>query len=245
MSPNTTIKVSAAIVTIVLVVLLLTQVRIDELIATFRSAELKYVLAGFVMYTACYLFRALRFHALMDKEVGIRDLFAIVCVHNMANSILPARTGELSYVYLLKKMHNKTLGDGAATLIVGRILDLMSISLLFFVFAMLAEELPKAISNLFSLIAIFAAGVFMAFNFYRANQRKYSQESAIGTEITTPEAPQSHSKCKQCYNGPQRKRINFSKELDHCDVSVFVVRRGNKLMDSLGGHAPEYGIDEK
>lgn len=51
----------------------------------------------------------------------------------MVNSLLPARTGELSYVYLLKKRHNKTAGAGAATLITARLFDMITILMLFFI----------------------------------------------------------------------------------------------------------------
>jgi len=156
-------KASAFIVTAVLLALLLSQVQLGDLATTLRSIEPRYVLLGLATYAFCYLFRALRFYVLLNKEVGVTDLFAIVCVHNMANGIMPARSGELSYIYLLKKLHNKSAGDGAATLILARMMDLISISILFFASVILAEELPDAISGLLSTIAISAAMVVSFF----------------------------------------------------------------------------------
>jgi len=49
----------------------------------------------------------------------------------MMNNLLPARTGELSYVYLLKTEQNKTTGEGLATLIIARIFDFIIITILF------------------------------------------------------------------------------------------------------------------
>jgi len=66
-------------------------------ITTFAGIDALYLIAGFVLYACSYLFRALRFHILLNREVGMKNLFSIVCVHNMANNILPARTGELSF----------------------------------------------------------------------------------------------------------------------------------------------------
>jgi len=93
----------------------------------------------------------------------VADLFAIVCVHNMVNGIMPARTGELSYIYLLKKLHKKSLADGAATLVLARMMDLISISILFFAAVVLAGELPGMISGLLSAIVLSGAVVVLAF----------------------------------------------------------------------------------
>jgi uncharacterized protein (TIRG00374 family) len=66
-------------------------------------------------------------------------------VHNLVNNILPARTGELSYIYLLNKFHNKKTGEGIATLFVARVFDFIVISLLFFISALMIQDLPEII----------------------------------------------------------------------------------------------------
>jgi uncharacterized protein (TIRG00374 family) len=73
----------------------------------------------------------------------------------MANNILPARTGELSYIYLLKKYHNKKVGEGIATLFVARVFDFISISLLFFISALTIQDLPAIITKVVWVIAFF------------------------------------------------------------------------------------------
>jgi uncharacterized protein (TIRG00374 family) len=60
----------------------------------------------------------------------------------MANNILPARTGEVSYVYLSKKLHNVPTGEGIATLMMARVFDFITISLIFFVSAIFIQDLP-------------------------------------------------------------------------------------------------------
>jgi len=99
-------KILAVVITIALVAILLSQIRIADVIATLAGIDPLYLIAGFVLYVCSYFFRALRFHILLNGEVGLWDLFNIVCVHNMMNNILPARTGELSYIYLLKRFYN-------------------------------------------------------------------------------------------------------------------------------------------
>ena len=125
-------KLVAAIVTLALVAILLSQIEVADVVDTLTGIDPVYLLAGFGLYVLSYFFRAVRFHILLNREVGLKDIFSIVCIHNMVNNLLPARTGELSYVYLLKKRHNKTAGVGAATLITARLFDMITILMLLF-----------------------------------------------------------------------------------------------------------------
>lgn len=145
MKRKTTSIIFAAIVTMVLVAALLSQIKITDVIDTLASIDPLYLIIGFVLYVLSYFLRALRFHILLNRDVGIRNLFNIVCVHNMVNNILPARTGELSYIFLLKNYHNKKAGEGVATLFVARVFDFIAISLLFIISASMIQELPEMI----------------------------------------------------------------------------------------------------
>ena len=86
MNRKTIAKISAIVITIALVAILLSQIQISDIITTLAGINPLYLIAGFVLYVCCYFFRALRFHILLNREIGIRDLFNIVCVHNMANN---------------------------------------------------------------------------------------------------------------------------------------------------------------
>jgi uncharacterized protein (TIRG00374 family) len=112
---------------------------------------------GLLIYALSYFFRALRFHFLLNRMVGVKDLFCITCVHNLVNSILPARAGELSYIYLLKKNHNRPVEEGIATLIESRVFDMIAISFLFFSSIAFAQDLPELISDAMWAIALFTA----------------------------------------------------------------------------------------
>ena len=149
-------KISAVVITIALVAILLSQIQVSDVITTLAGIDPLYLIVGFVLYVCSYFFRALRFHILLNREVGLRDLFNIVCVHNMVNNILPARIGEFSYVYLSKKLHNISVGEGVASLMVARVFDLITISLIFFVSAMSVESPPDVIGKAIWIIAGFA-----------------------------------------------------------------------------------------
>ncbi|HDD44645.1 MAG TPA: flippase-like domain-containing protein [Candidatus Desulfofervidus auxilii] len=148
-------KISAVIITITFVAILLSQIEVSNVITTLAGIDPLYLIAGFVLYVCSYFFRTLRFHILLNREVRIKDLFNIVCVHNIANNILPARTGELSYIYLLKKLHNKKTGEGVATLMVARVFDFITISCLFSISALIIQDLPEMIVKVVWVIALF------------------------------------------------------------------------------------------
>ena len=148
-------QIIAILITIILVVILFTQISLNDIITTLISINPIFLLAAFILYTGSYFLRAWRFHILLNEEIGIKDLFYIECVHNMMNNLLPARTGELSYVYLLKKMNNRTTGEGLATLVVARIFDFFGLAILFFMAILMINDIPGIIRNALWLIALF------------------------------------------------------------------------------------------
>jgi uncharacterized membrane protein YbhN (UPF0104 family) len=96
-------KISAVVITIALVAILLSQIQISDVITTLARINPLYLVAGFVLYVYSYFFRALRFHILLNREVGLRDLFNIVCVRNMVNNILPVCIDEQLTCFLYVK----------------------------------------------------------------------------------------------------------------------------------------------
>jgi hypothetical protein len=147
--------VSIVFVTIVLIGLLLSQIKIIDIVNTLRSIEPANIAIGLLLYALSYYFRALRFYLLLDKKIKLKDMFYVVSVHNMANNIIPARAGELSYIYLLKKLHSKTTGEGFATLIIARLLDFVALTSFFFVSVLFVKNLPVLVMNTLWLVGFF------------------------------------------------------------------------------------------
>lgn len=158
MKRSTLARAAALILTVVLLAVLFSQVDLSDVVATIAGVNPLYLVAGFLLYSCSYFFRALRFHILLNREVELRTLLPIVCVHNMVNSLLPARTGELSYVYLLKKVDGRTTGEGIATLVVARVFDCIAIAVLFLCSLSLISDLPNFIrdSLIMVVFAVFA-----------------------------------------------------------------------------------------
>lgn len=78
----------------------------------------------------------------------------------MMNNLLPARTGELSYVYLLKKVNSRTTGEGVATLVVSRIFDFIALPILFFAAILFVKDIPGIIKDALWMIALFLLILF-------------------------------------------------------------------------------------
>lgn len=145
----------AIIITIALLSILFSQIELIDVVEILTKIKPIYLIAGFVFSFASYLLRALRLHILLNKEISVKELFSIVCIHNAALNILPARSGELSYIYLLNKRHKRTAGEGAASLITIRIMDIIIISLFFFISIILIHDLPAIVMNATRIISVF------------------------------------------------------------------------------------------
>jgi len=67
MTRKTIAKLSAVVITIALVAILLSQIRISDVITTLAGIDPLYLVAGFILYACSYFFRALRFHILLNR----------------------------------------------------------------------------------------------------------------------------------------------------------------------------------
>ncbi len=115
-----------------LVVYLLRNLELGKTVETFRNANPWLLLLACCIYFFSNLFKSLRF-AVMLKAVNISqaDLYAITSYHNFFNQIFPARTGELTFVYYLKKMAGADISKGLHILLVTRIFDFIVVAAFF------------------------------------------------------------------------------------------------------------------
>ncbi len=151
------------LVSIMLLWFLFRFINLSDVAAAFSRVTLVGVFVGFVFYVIGYLIRALRFYYLLNRQLPVRTLFSIVCIHNLMNSLLPARLGELSYVYLVKKK-NIPLAQGSAGLFLTRIFDLIALILLFLLALFMARDsLPAFFMNLVpAVLALFAVLILIS-----------------------------------------------------------------------------------
>jgi len=107
-------------------------IQVSDIVKLVRNSQLFYILAAFVAYSGSYCGRAVRFKILLQNESpSLTSLISVVSLHNILNMVLPARTGELSYIYLLRSRFSLSSATGVATLISARVLDLLCLMLFF------------------------------------------------------------------------------------------------------------------
>jgi len=98
------------------------------------------VAISLALYSLTYLFRALRFK-LFFREVKTFDMFSVMCVHTFFNNIFPFRSGESSFPIILKKLFSIPLTSSSTALLIARIFDLITLSILFLLSSLLVNVL--------------------------------------------------------------------------------------------------------
>ncbi len=122
--------------------------------ATVKQANVLFFLAAFLVYYASFPLRALRWRILLQnvgftQENGIHlppfwKLVEIIYISFFANSIVPAKLGDLYRAYLLRQEIKVSVSRGVGTVLAERLLDLIVLLLLFIpaVIISLHENLP-------------------------------------------------------------------------------------------------------
>ena len=111
---------------IFLVYYLLSKINLSDLKSAFLGIYIPSLVIGLVLMFSIDFFKALRQNLLLGKDrVRFGDMFLISLIRNAFNMVLPARTGELSYIYVLKRKFKIPIEIGVSTLAIGLIFDLI------------------------------------------------------------------------------------------------------------------------
>lgn len=122
--------------------LLLRQIRLTVIWQLLVGVDVKWLLAGFGWYLLTNVLRSYRFGTLMGIT-GVRQplrLLPEMIALSFLNNVLPARSGELSFPYLMQRRHGTSIGDSLTYLLIVRIFDLVAVSTLFVVFTWLEKS---------------------------------------------------------------------------------------------------------
>lgn len=114
---------------VLLVYTLFSQIQHVSIREVFHNIDWRISIGAFFAYFVLILVRALRFRFLLNKKLGFFEFLNIVFVYSFLSNNLPARSGELSYVYLVKKSGRVVDGENIGSLILSRIFDLLAVSL--------------------------------------------------------------------------------------------------------------------
>jgi uncharacterized protein (TIRG00374 family) len=132
------------------------QVNLADVLQIIKQMPISLLVGSFGLYILGHLGRTIRFYKLLGWKNGFHELFAITCLHNLFINTLPARTGELSYLYMTKK-RDVPLTKGGSVLVIARILDMIAIAIVLLVAVIMVPVLPAFLAT----VSYFVAGLLI------------------------------------------------------------------------------------
>lgn len=124
------------LVTVGLLALFLRQVNLGEVAREIRHASPLYLLLAILTTLSIYVFRAVRWQAMLEPVGRARFVpaFRTTVIGFAANTLLPARAGEFLRPYLLARQEGLSATSTFATIVLERVLDLLTVLFLFALF---------------------------------------------------------------------------------------------------------------
>ena len=135
------------VLAVIIAYFLLKEIDLQEIPQTLSRLSIKALLIGFICYCVLVLAKALRFRALLNLDSGAHQVFPILALHTFWGNILPMRTGDVSYIYLMQRRQKVDATQGIASLLVASLIDLiLLIGLVIATVWLLRNELPNSLT---------------------------------------------------------------------------------------------------
>lgn len=146
------------------IVLLWQLIDVQEAIHEISTANYRYVLYGALGQLLFLVLRTFRWRFILNNEVSWSDTFHIQNIGYMLTMLLPLRLGDLIRAFLIGKKEPLNFMQGASSMILERILDLLVIVILFPFAIQGIEKLPTEVriaGNLFGGAAVIGVAVLV------------------------------------------------------------------------------------
>ena len=138
---------------------LLKEIDIQQIPRTLSRLSIKALLIGFTCYCLLVLAKTSRFRALLNLDSCLHQIFPILALHTFWGNILPMRTGDVSYVYLMQRRQKVDATQGIASLLVASLIDLiLLIGLVMGTTWSLQAELPNTLSGTVLSVTLLLVG---------------------------------------------------------------------------------------
>ncbi len=105
-------------------------IKLDQLREMVAATDWTLMAAGLGMWVLLYMARSARF-VLLAPGTPYLHMVCIAAVHNVLLRIMPMRTGDLSYGFLMRKYGTSQLGQALLSLLLFRLLDATTVVLYF------------------------------------------------------------------------------------------------------------------
>jgi len=103
----------------------------EATLKTLMNVQWSWLGLAFAVYIANYILRTFRFQELIyTQKAPFLQLMGVTSLYGMFNYLLPARTGEISYLVLLNRRLNVSLVESTSTLLASRFLDFAAIAVI-------------------------------------------------------------------------------------------------------------------
>jgi len=158
------------ILTLGLIILLLRQISLRDVLSLLSSLTYGWVVVASLFYIITNIGRAWRLRILLpNKFTRLRILMLICIAHAMFNNILPARSGDFSLLYFLKRYEQVSLSEGGVALIVARIMDYLAIAVLFIIAALFSlknfSDAPQAAAIIWTVFGMMLLTLVLLLSF--------------------------------------------------------------------------------
>ncbi len=129
------------VVSLLFLYLAMREIDWQELGLVFQQANYLYLLPALPVLLAINVVRAYRWRLLIDTEVRLPlvRIFHIVNIGYFFNNVLPAKAGELVRGYLVGRMIPGGIGQAVSTLLIERLLDVLTVVMLLVVLLPLVD----------------------------------------------------------------------------------------------------------
>ncbi len=179
------VYIASAVLSIAFLAYLLLNLDWETLRAAFSDVRWGWLVLAFLAYFVNIFLRALRFKNLIySRPVRWIELVPVSALHNLFMYLMPAKTGDVSYIFLAKNRLNVSLSEGTATLLAARFYDFSVVAFI------LACILPFSRSGMpdwifrsaifFCLIVLTGAlGVFLFLKLSKPGSRKLNPTNPL------------------------------------------------------------------
>jgi len=150
----------SAIVAAALIWFLLAQIEIGALMSALRDMDRR-CLVLFVFFLLGELFLKGYRYSQIHRSVGLVRLIQISFIHSLALIVVPARGGELAYLYLLKN-NGEPYSKSVGALVLFRLMDLLCVILLLFLSLLFLEGVPASVARFYPHIVALALCIGLA-----------------------------------------------------------------------------------
>src|SRR5688572_3216058 len=159
---NTVLYLLSGVVSLVFLVYVLINLDWTILLSAFSNLQWGWLMLALLAYLINIFLRAIRFANLIyTKKIAWQEFIPVSALHNILMYLLPAKTGDVTYIFLAKNRLDISLPEGTATLFASRFYDFSVVALILAILLPFSKEnMPDWIYQsaiLFCLITLFCA----------------------------------------------------------------------------------------